>query len=65
LKKRELYHENNVFYQSIDWVTPGVFTQGIEGPTVAEDGNLYVVNYQQDGTIGRVTGKNKVDQSTK
>ena len=49
-------------YQSIDWITDGVFTQGIEGPAVALDGNLYVVNYQQEGTIGRVTGKNKVEE---
>jgi gluconolactonase len=54
--------KDKVLYQSIDWVTDGVFTQGIEGPAVATDGNLYVVNYQQDGTIGRVTDKNKVEQ---
>ena len=49
-------------YQSQDWVTDDVFTQGIEGPAVAKDGVLYVVNYQQQGTIGRVTGKNEVEQ---
>jgi gluconolactonase len=49
-------------YQSSDWVTDDVFTQGIEGPAVAQDGTLYVVNYQQDGTIGRVSAKNKVSQ---
>jgi sugar lactone lactonase YvrE len=57
-------NENKKFtlYQSQDWVTDDVFTQGIEGPAVAKDGNLYVVNYQQQGTIGRVIGKNKVEQ---
>jgi sugar lactone lactonase YvrE len=54
--------EDKALYQSIDWVTDGVFTQGIEGPAVAQDGSLYVVNYQQNGTIGRVSGKNKVQQ---
>ena len=54
--------KERTLYQSIDWVSDGIFTQGIEGPAVAEDGNLYVVNYQQDGTIGRVTSKNKVEQ---
>jgi sugar lactone lactonase YvrE len=50
------------FYQSIDWVTDGVFTQGIEGPAVAKNGALYVVNYQKDGTIGRVSAKNEVSR---
>jgi sugar lactone lactonase YvrE len=45
------------FYQSTDWITDGVFTQGIEGPAVAQDGTLYAVNYHQDGTIGRVNAK--------
>jgi len=47
-------------YQSEDWVTDGTFTQGIEGPAVAKDGSLYAVNYQQEGTIGRIIGKNQV-----
>ncbi|MBL4940535.1 MAG: SMP-30/gluconolactonase/LRE family protein [Colwellia sp.] len=50
-----------VLYQSEDWVSDGIFTQGIEGPAVAKDGSLYVVNYQQEGTIGRVVGKNQVE----
>lgn len=54
--------ENEVLYQSMDWVTDGVFTQGIEGPAVAQDGSLYAVNYQKNGTIGRVSAKNKVSQ---
>jgi sugar lactone lactonase YvrE len=56
--------KDKALYKSIDWISDGVFTQGIEGPAVAEDGNLYVVNYQQDGTIGRVTGKNTVELFT-
>jgi len=31
------------------------FTTGIEGPAVAGDGNLYAVNFQKQGTIGKVT----------
>ncbi len=54
--------KERTLYQSIDWVSDGIFTQGIEGPAVDEDGNLYVVNFQQDGTIGRITGKNNVEQ---
>jgi sugar lactone lactonase YvrE len=34
---------------------PGEYTSGIEGPAVDASGNLYVVNFQQSGTIGRLT----------
>jgi gluconolactonase len=32
----------------------GLFTQGIEGPAVDKQGNLYVVNFAREGTIGIV-----------
>lgn len=48
-------------YQSEDWVSDNTFTQGIEGPAVAKNGDLYVVNYLEQGTIGRVVGKNNVE----
>jgi signal peptidase len=36
-------------------ITPqGEYTAGIEGPAVDASGNLYVVNFQQSGTIGRL-----------
>jgi sugar lactone lactonase YvrE len=31
------------------------FTSGIEGPGCDREGNLYAVNYQRQGTIGKVT----------
>jgi sugar lactone lactonase YvrE len=31
---------------------PGEYTSGIEGPAVDASGNLYIVNFQQSGTIG-------------
>lgn len=34
---------------------PGEFTPGIEGPASDRHGNIYAVNYRQQGTIGRVT----------
>jgi gluconolactonase len=34
---------------------PGEFTPGIEGPACDREGNVYAVNYQRQGTIGRVT----------
>ena len=36
-------------------ITPsGEYTRHIEGPAVDASGNLYVVNFGQDGTIGRI-----------
>ncbi len=42
-------------YQAGD-LTDAVFTTGIEGPAVDSRGFLYVVNYQEQGTIGMVEG---------
>ena len=37
-------------------ITPsGEYTAGIEGPAVDASGNLYVVNFKTNGTIGKVT----------
>jgi sugar lactone lactonase YvrE len=33
---------------------PGEYTAGIEGPAVDASGHLYVVNFQQSGTIGKL-----------
>jgi len=33
---------------------PGEYTAGIEGPAVDASGNLYVVNFQQGGSIGKL-----------
>ncbi|MFC4701952.1 family 20 glycosylhydrolase [Glaciecola siphonariae] len=46
-------------YRSVDWVADGVFTNGVEGPAVGKDGALYAVNFQQNGTIGRVSGQHQ------
>lgn len=37
--------------------TPGEFTPGIEGPNCDAQGNIYVVNFRREGTIGIVTPK--------
>ena len=42
-------------YVSTVLTEPGGFTSGIEGPGCDAEGNLYVVNYQREGTIGKVT----------
>lgn len=44
-----------------DLVADGVFTAGIEGPAMGPDGYLYVVNFQKDGTIGRVSANGKAE----
>ena len=37
------------------FTTEGEFTNGIEGPAVDRDGFIYVVNYGEKGTIGKVS----------
>ncbi len=37
------------------------FTRGIEGPACGAAGNLYAVNFQRQGTIGRVTPGGKAE----
>jgi gluconolactonase len=46
---------------STDWMPDNSFTQGIEGPAVDSNGNLFAVNYSKEGTIGKVTNKNKAE----
>jgi gluconolactonase len=47
--------------QSVDHTTENLFTTNIEGPAFDKDGNLYVVNFQKDGTIGLVKPDGKVE----
>jgi gluconolactonase len=35
------------------------FTIGVEGPAVDKDGNVYAVNFDHDGTIGKITPDGK------
>jgi len=37
-----------------DWLPENTFTQGIEGPAVDRNGNLFAVNFANNGTIGKV-----------
>ena len=41
-------------FQAEDFTAENLFTNNIEGPAFDKSGNLYVVNYQKDGTIGIV-----------
>ncbi|MEK6481226.1 SMP-30/gluconolactonase/LRE family protein [Catalinimonas sp. 4WD22] len=38
-----------------DLTEAGSFTRGIEGPAVDTNGNVYAVNFQEQGTIGKVS----------
>ncbi|CAH9057461.1 hypothetical protein PSECIP111854_02001 [Pseudoalteromonas sp. CIP111854] len=51
---------SNKVFETTDWIAGGVFTEGIEGPAVDRNGVLYAVNYQQQGTVGAITSKGKV-----
>jgi gluconolactonase len=50
----------NLFATS-DHTAENLFTTNIEGPAFDRDGNLYVVNYQKDGTVGLVKKDGTVD----
>jgi len=41
-------------YRSFDFTKDELFTHGIEGPTVDSKGNLYAVNFAEEGSIGIV-----------
>jgi sugar lactone lactonase YvrE len=41
-------------FQAKDFTAENLFSPNIEGPDFDKDGNLYVVNYQRNGTIGKV-----------
>lgn len=43
-----------------DFTAENLFTNNIEGPAFDKNGNLYVVNFQKDGTIGLVKGDGTV-----
>jgi gluconolactonase len=42
----------NTVFKSVDYTQENLFSTNIEGPAFDKNGNLYVVNYQRDGTIG-------------
>ncbi len=48
-------------YQTSDWVKENTFTTGVEGPALDAKGNLYAVNFQRQGTIGVVSGKENAE----
>lgn len=43
-----------LFFQAKDLTAENLFSGNIEGPAIDKNGNLFVVNYLKDGTIGKV-----------
>ncbi|MHA7060061.1 SMP-30/gluconolactonase/LRE family protein [Aquimarina sp. M1] len=43
------------YLKTTNYTEPGSFTAGIEGPATDPLGNIYAVNYQKEGTIGKIT----------
>lgn len=46
-------------FKSAEFTPPNSFTHGVEGPAVDKSGNVYAVNFSQEGTIGIVTPSGK------
>jgi gluconolactonase len=48
------------YYVARDFTGENLFTENIEGPNFDSKGHLYVVNFQKDGTIGKVDAHGNV-----
>jgi gluconolactonase len=51
----------STLFQASDYTAENIFTKNIEGPAFDLEGNLYVVNFKQDGTIGLVRSSGNVE----
>lgn len=56
------FKDNAILFQREDVVAEGLFTSGIEGPSFHENGNIYLVNFQKEGTIGVLSPEHKVNE---
>ncbi len=54
-----LFSCNSQQLQSVDFTSENDFTKGIEGPAVDYAGNLYAVNFAEQGTIGKLDSNGK------
>ncbi|TAH19153.1 MAG: SMP-30/gluconolactonase/LRE family protein [Cytophagales bacterium] len=50
---------SNELYKSAFFSQPKSFTSGAEGPATDKDGNFYAVNFQKQGTIGKISADGK------
>ncbi len=60
-EKSEIHQtgKKSELYISSDFTPPGEYTSGIEGPACDKSENIYLVNYQKQGTIGKVNNRGK------
>ncbi len=49
--------KSRLVQNSTDFTSEFAFTKGIEGPAVDKEGNLYAVNFKEEGTIGKINQK--------
>jgi len=49
------------YYVARDLTAENLFSTNIEGPNVDKNGTLFVVNYQKDGTVGKVNADGSVE----
>jgi gluconolactonase len=63
LMSLQLVHAQDMarLFQAEDFTAENLFTTNIEGPCFDYNANLYVVNFQKDGTIGLVKPNGKVE----
>jgi len=50
-----LFTKCDIQLESSDFTKEGSFTDGIEGPATDHRGNIYAVNFEEQGTIGKIT----------
>ncbi len=50
---------DDTLFVSTTFTPKNGFTSGVEGPAVDSDGNIYAVNFNYQGTIGKVTPKGR------
>lgn len=48
-------------FQASDLTADSLFTSGIEGPATDKAGNIYIVNFNEQGTIGKVSPKGEAE----
>jgi sugar lactone lactonase YvrE len=53
--------KNQELFEVSHFTKPKSFTSGAEGPAVDTEGNLYAVNFNRQGTVGKITPDGKAD----
>lgn len=54
--------QNTALFKPVDVIPDNLFTSGIEGPSYHENGNIYLVNFGNEGTIGVFSPDHQVNE---